>query len=109
MLFRSDHLLWSCNLNFVRGEDSIVRALWAGRPFVWQLYPQDDAAEVGKLEAFLQWLQPPGSLRDFFRGWNGTVHDALPPIELQAWRDTRDRQDATRTQTKNKTQEGEAT
>ena len=33
-----DHLLWSCELNFVRGEDSLVRAIWAGAPFVWQAY-----------------------------------------------------------------------
>ncbi len=48
-----DHLLWSCDLNFVRGEDSLVRAIWAGRPFVWQIYPQTDAAHLTKLEAFL--------------------------------------------------------
>ncbi len=34
-----DHLLWACDLNIVRGEDSLVRALWAGAPFVWQIYP----------------------------------------------------------------------
>jgi uncharacterized repeat protein (TIGR03837 family) len=48
-----DHLLWSCDLNFVRGEDSLVRAIWAGRPFVWQIYPQTDAAHLAKLDAFL--------------------------------------------------------
>ena len=48
-----DHLLWSCDLNFVRGEDSFVRAQWAGRPFVWQVYPQHDGAHAAKLEAFL--------------------------------------------------------
>ena len=47
-----DHLLWSCDLNLVRGEDSFVRAQWAGRPFLWQIYPQDDAAHVAKLAAF---------------------------------------------------------
>ncbi|MFM9915210.1 MAG: elongation factor P maturation arginine rhamnosyltransferase EarP [Rhizobacter sp.] len=47
-----DHLLWSCDLNFVRGEDSLVRAIWAGRPFVWQIYPQDDGAHQAKLAAF---------------------------------------------------------
>ncbi|MGC8159995.1 elongation factor P maturation arginine rhamnosyltransferase EarP, partial [Salmonella enterica] len=26
-----DRLLWSCDLNFVRGEDSFARAQWAGR------------------------------------------------------------------------------
>ena len=48
-----DHLLWSCDLNFVRGEDSLVRAIWAGRPFLWQIYPQQDGAHAAKLAAFL--------------------------------------------------------
>ncbi|HKX41718.1 MAG TPA: elongation factor P maturation arginine rhamnosyltransferase EarP, partial [Burkholderiaceae bacterium] len=30
-----DHLLWASDLNIVRGEDSFVRAQWAGVPFVW--------------------------------------------------------------------------
>jgi len=66
-----DHLLWSCDLNFVRGEDSLVRALWAGQPFVWHIYPQHDDAHHAKLEAFLNWLQAPDSLRAFHRLWNG--------------------------------------
>ncbi len=48
-----DRLLWSCDLNFVRGEDSAVRAQWAGRPLLWQLYPQDDDAHRVKLDAFV--------------------------------------------------------
>lgn len=66
-----DHLLWSCDLNFVRGEDSLVRALWAGRPFVWHIYPQHDNAHHAKLEAFLDWLRAPVSLREVHRAWNG--------------------------------------
>lgn len=66
-----DHLLLASDLNFVRGEDSLVRALWAGRPFVWHIYPQHDDAHHAKLDAFLDWLQAPGSLRDFHRAWNG--------------------------------------
>jgi uncharacterized repeat protein (TIGR03837 family) len=50
---RYDPLLWACDINFVRGEDSCVRALWAGRPFVWQIYPQHDAVHWQKLQAFL--------------------------------------------------------
>jgi uncharacterized repeat protein (TIGR03837 family) len=50
---RYDPLLWACDINFVRGEDSCVRALWAGRPFVWQIYPQHDAVHLKKLQAFL--------------------------------------------------------
>ena len=34
-----DRLLWACDLNFVRGEDSLVRAQWAARPLVWQRVP----------------------------------------------------------------------
>lgn len=48
-----DHLLWSCDLNLVRGEDSLVRAIWAGRPLLWQIYPQDDGVHAAKLAAFL--------------------------------------------------------
>lgn len=68
-----DHLLWSCDLNFVRGEDSLVRAIWAGHPFVWHIYPQHDNAHQAKLEAFLEWLQAPTSLRIFHRLWNGVM------------------------------------
>lgn len=59
-----DHLLWACHLNIVRGEDSAVRALWAGRPHVWHIYPQDDGAHAAKLDAFLdRWLMgAPASL-----------------------------------------------
>jgi uncharacterized repeat protein (TIGR03837 family) len=68
-----DHLLWACDLNFVRGEDSLVRALWAGQPFVWQIYPQHDNAHHAKLDAFLDWLDAPASLRRFHHQWNGIV------------------------------------
>lgn len=80
-----DHLLWSCDLNFVRGEDSVVRALWAGRPFVWHIYPQDDGAHEAKLDAFLDWLQAPSSLRHFHHVWNGLSAGPLPPPEMDAW------------------------
>lgn len=48
-----DRLLWSCDLNCIRGEDSFVRAQWAARPFVWHIYPQNEAAHMVKLNAFL--------------------------------------------------------
>jgi uncharacterized repeat protein (TIGR03837 family) len=48
-----DQLLWACDLNFVRGEDSCVRAQWAARPLVWQAYPQADEAHWNKLDALL--------------------------------------------------------
>ncbi|MBK9441022.1 MAG: elongation factor P maturation arginine rhamnosyltransferase EarP [Comamonadaceae bacterium] len=66
-----DQLLWACDLNFVRGEDSLVRALWAGKPLVWQIYPQDDGAHQAKLDAFLAMLQAPASMRRCHQEWNG--------------------------------------
>jgi len=50
---RYDELLWSCDLNLVRGEDSFVRAQWAARPFVWHIYAQAESAHHRKLESFL--------------------------------------------------------
>ncbi|MES2786790.1 MAG: elongation factor P maturation arginine rhamnosyltransferase EarP [Pseudomonadota bacterium] len=79
-----DRLLWSCDLNFVRGEDSLVRALWAGKPFIWHIYPQDDDAHHAKLEAFLDWLEAPAGLRMFHRSWND-MNFPLPAIDLAAW------------------------
>ncbi|OGB11146.1 MAG: hypothetical protein A3E23_23115 [Burkholderiales bacterium RIFCSPHIGHO2_12_FULL_65_48] len=71
-----DEMLWACDFNAVRGEDSLVRALWAGQAFVWQIYPQHDNAHHDKLWAFLDWLQAPASLRQFHATWNGL--DAEP-------------------------------
>ncbi len=72
-----DRLLWSCAQNFVRGEDSFVRAQWAARPFAWHVYPQDEGAHVRKLDAFLDrfcaGLDAPAAAaaRRLHRAWNG--------------------------------------
>ena len=84
-----DHLLWASELNFVRGEDSLVRALWAARPFVWQAYPQHDGAHAAKVEALLRWLQAPPSLAAWHRVWNDEqVPPALSDLDLAGWRVT---------------------
>ena len=80
-----DHLLWACDLNLVRGEDSLVRALWAGQPLVWHIYPQHDNAHHDKLDAFLDWLDAPPLLRRFHRVWNGVETGPLPCPDLPAW------------------------
>ncbi|WP_363323688.1 elongation factor P maturation arginine rhamnosyltransferase EarP [Zoogloea sp.] len=73
---RYDELLWACDLNFVRGEDSFVRAQWAARPFVWHIYPQEEDAHVVKLDAFVERFGAGldgGSRRalaDFWHAWN---------------------------------------
>jgi uncharacterized repeat protein (TIGR03837 family) len=91
-----DRLLWACDLNFVRGEDSWVRAQWAARPFVWHIYPQDENLHHVKLRAFLQkYAVNTQSLVDFSLRWNGareghmdalwtSLQAELPTIESRA-------------------------
>ncbi|MGN4070708.1 elongation factor P maturation arginine rhamnosyltransferase EarP, partial [Burkholderia gladioli] len=72
-----DALLWASDLNFVRGEDSFVRAQWARKPFVWHIYPQGDDAHLPKLDAALAHLTTglPEPAREaaarFWHAWNG--------------------------------------
>lgn len=80
-----DRLLWRCDLNLVRGEDSFVRAQWAARPMLWQIYPQHDGAHAAKLEAFLQRHQGPPAALPGWRAWNGlapatALADAMPSL-----------------------------
>jgi uncharacterized repeat protein (TIGR03837 family) len=91
-----DHLLWSCHLNMVRGEDSLVRALWAGQPLVWHIYPQDDSAHHDKLAAFAQTTAMPQRLQAFHAVWNGVQPGALPMPNAAQW--TEWQQWASRTQ-----------
>ncbi len=83
-----DRLLWAADLNFVRGEDSWVRAHWAGKPFVWQAYPQDDGAHAAKIEAFLDRALAGAEagtaevIRDWTAAWNGLDDPASP---LPGW------------------------
>jgi uncharacterized repeat protein (TIGR03837 family) len=66
-----DRLLWACDINFVRGEDSFVRAQWAGRPFVWHIYPQEKDLHHVKLRAFLDIHAPDARVRAAMLLWNG--------------------------------------
>ncbi|HMO49117.1 MAG TPA: elongation factor P maturation arginine rhamnosyltransferase EarP [Rubrivivax sp.] len=87
-----DRLLWACELNFVRGEDSFVRAQWAGAPFVWHIYPQHDAAHAAKLQAFLDLMladaDPSAAdpLRRLWLRWNGLQPGPLALPEPGPWR-----------------------
>ena len=90
-----DRLLWSCDFNLVRGEDSFLRAQWAGRPFAWHIYRQDDDAHLDKLAAFLQHYChaiPPAlgeAVQTFMQQWNRNrlALEAWPALQAQwpAW------------------------
>jgi uncharacterized repeat protein (TIGR03837 family) len=76
-----DRILALSDFNFVRGEDSWIRAHWARRPFVWQPYPQEATTRRIKLEAFLERFVSAGSAGGFacaarevavmMRAWSG--------------------------------------
>ena len=84
---RYDELLWACDINFVRGEDSCVRAQWAGKPFIWNIYPQHDGVHLEKLEALLRLYtadlpdKTARAVRAMWLAWNGGQGVA------SAWRD----------------------
>lgn len=87
-----DRLLWSCDLNFVRGEDSFVRAQWASRPFVWHIYPQEEAVHQAKLNAFLDLhgadLSPSAAAasRSFWQSWNQATGTSVTGTWPEYWR-----------------------
>lgn len=89
---RYDRLLWACGLNFVRGEDSCVRAQWAARPLVWQAYPQAGHAHWDKTNALLTHYTAgldratADAVNGLWQHWNGmpAAHDM--PVGWVAWR-----------------------
>ena len=82
-----DRALWSADLNIVRGEDSLVRAIWAGAPFIWHIYPQHDGAHRHKLEALLDRLQPMAEVRNLWRAWNGFAPWPARWPDEEPWRE----------------------
>ena len=71
-----DRVLWSCDFNAVRGEDSFVRAQWAGKPLLWHIYEQEENAHWIKLDAFLNLyvkglsLDAAHAFTAFWHAWN---------------------------------------
>lgn len=77
-----DQLLGLCDLNLVRGEDSLAQAVQAGKPCVWQIYPQDDGAHGPKLMAYLDAIAADAPLRTWHSFWNRTPADNQDAPEL---------------------------
>lgn len=83
-----DCLLASSDVNFVRGEDSLVRAQWMAQPFVWQAYVQDENAHQRKVQAlcarYVDALDDAtaAAVRDLWAAWNGGA--GATPLD-RAW------------------------
>jgi uncharacterized repeat protein (TIGR03837 family) len=81
-----DELLAHCDINFVRGEDSWVRAIWANKPFIWQPYLQEDNAHIEKLNAFLKQFYT-GATTETFSAIQAMHHQwASEHITTEVWR-----------------------
>lgn len=89
---RYDQWLAQMDINFVRGEDSFVRAQWALMPWVWHIYPQADYAHEGKLMAFLQRYRADlpaataDAVSDLWQLWNGMKPPAPRRSTAAIWR-----------------------
>lgn len=81
-----DHMLWSCDLNLVRGEDSWVRAILAGKALAWQPYVQQDGVHAAKLQAFLERIGLSEDWCRFHRIWSELQQDVLPPLDWSVGR-----------------------
>lgn len=91
-----DQLLWLCDLNFVRGEDSFVRAIWSRKPFLWQIYEQSDDIHLKKLQAWLALFPGHEETKAMMRSWNSPSRHAYftnqlttllnTPGQLDSWR-----------------------
>ncbi|KAA0888560.1 elongation factor P maturation arginine rhamnosyltransferase EarP [Pusillimonas sp. ANT_WB101] len=79
-----DRLLWSCDLNCIRGEDSLVRALWAGKPLLWHIYPQDDDVHLLKLNAWLACSPFSEMVQQANKQWNDGNAAGFQPTMTQA-------------------------
>jgi uncharacterized repeat protein (TIGR03837 family) len=75
-----DYLLAQCDFSIVRGEDSFVRAQLAGRPFIWNIYPQDDGAHLVKLSAFLDLY-----LKEAPPDLSNSVTEAMAWSDIDLW------------------------
>jgi len=93
-----DRILAASDFSIVRGEDSWARAALAGRPFLWQAYPQAERHQMVKVEAFLRRLQRHFRPADFapiaraYRAFNdrdrdesGTAGDESPGSLFDAY------------------------
>lgn len=84
-----DRLLWSCDFNIVRGEDSFLRAQWAAKPFIWHIYQQEEDYHLVKLEAFMRLYcdNLDSEIADCWKKLNLAFNQQQASAMQQHWRD----------------------
>lgn len=59
-----EKFLYICDKNIVRWENSFIMAIWAWRPFLWDIYKESNQAHREKIEDFANYLRKQSD--DFF-------------------------------------------
>lgn len=49
-----EEIISAVDFNFTRGEDSFVRGILLGKPFMWHIYLQEEKAHMDKIKAFTE-------------------------------------------------------
>ena len=49
-----EEIISASDFNFTRGEDSFVRGIILGKPFMWHIYLQEEKAHMDKIKAFTE-------------------------------------------------------
>lgn len=49
-----EEIISASDFNFTRGEDSFVRGIVLGKPFMWHIYLQEEKAHMDKIKAFTE-------------------------------------------------------
>ncbi len=92
-----DERLLDADFNMIRGEESAVRGMLCGKPFLWHIYPQDENAHIVKLNALFDRMldelpatmhQSIEIIRNFNLEYNGIdTGFALPSIKsfINSW------------------------
>ncbi len=76
-------MLGNFDANVVRGENSAIKAMLAGKPFLWDFYKESNGAHVEKIADFLEFVRPFFADAEKFEGYasatrlfNGKEFDA---------------------------------
>ncbi|AGF48887.1 elongation factor P maturation arginine rhamnosyltransferase EarP [Candidatus Kinetoplastidibacterium galati] len=90
-----DKLICCMDINFIRGEDSFVRALLSGNPLVWNIYEQENNAHIDKLKSWLNLNNFPDTIKRLMYSWNNfgeetvgnTIKIAMSDKNWNLWKD----------------------
>ncbi len=74
-----DKVLCNADFNFVRGEESLARASFTGKPFFWHAYVQDENYQLVKVNALLTKIEPFFTDKELFNKFSGLWNEYNTP------------------------------